>query len=221
MSLYVYIAALGAFNYRSLTVHAGLRVCQGIMDKKGLGIFFRGQSGLLGGHNIRDRMAVIITALFFVFLLLVGLAIYGDYGVHMDEGNNQACGQSFYQYAKNFNILNPIPFVVSHSHAHNAIHGPVYEMFLVALKENLELTDQRDIILMRHLCTFLVFYLGVLFFYLLCRYHFESRWLAMLGCLFLVLHPRIFSHAFITAWISRFCLFISSAALPCSDILRI
>jgi hypothetical protein len=58
------------------------------------------------------------------------------------------------------------------------------------------LNDSRDIIFLRHYGTWLVFYLGVIFFYLLCKRHFNDRGIALLGCLLLVLHPRIFANSF-------------------------
>jgi hypothetical protein len=58
----------------------------------------------------------------------------------------------------------------SHSGDRDLIRGAVFESFLFFIeKKALRLTDTRDIIFMRHLSVFLVFYAGVFFFYLLCK----------------------------------------------------
>ena len=67
---------------------------------------------------------------------------------------------------------------------------------MIILEKMFRLDDHRDIFFMRHLCTFLMFYIGVFFFYLLCKYHFDSWVIGLLGSLFLILSPRIFAHSF-------------------------
>ena len=49
---------------------------------------------------------------------------------------------------------------------------------------------------MRHLATFLLYFMAVLAFYRLLRTRFQSRILGLTGALFLVLSPRIFADAF-------------------------
>ena len=136
-----------------------------------------------------------LVILFFVVLFFVGLKVFPDYGVHLDEENNQAFGQRSYEYIRDFNILSP---AISDSKFdfHDKIHGPIFQIILIFIKNQFNLTDSRTILLMRHLCTFLIFYLGVVFFYLLNYFYFKERKIALLGCLFLVLHPRIFAHSF-------------------------
>ncbi len=147
-------------------------------------------------HVLKKSGFGFIVVAFFLVLLWVGLAIYRDYGVHIDEPNNQGCGARYWRYVQGFNMLRPTPYGVTSDTTHDAIHGPLFEMFLVVLKDMLRLSDSRDIIWMRHLYIFLIFYLGVFFFYLLCQFHFKNQWISLTGCLFLILHPRIFSHAF-------------------------
>jgi len=48
----------------------------------------------------------------------------------------------------------------------------------------------------RHIATFLLFYIGVIVFYLLCAENFRSKWWGLLGAILLVLHPRIFAESF-------------------------
>jgi len=79
---------------------------------------------------------------------------------------------------------------------HDLVHGPIFELLLVMNEKLLGLSDSRDIILMRHLSIFILFYFSVFIFFLLCKNAFKSWKIGLLGCLFLVLHPRIFAHSF-------------------------
>ncbi len=130
--------------------------------------------------------------IFFIGFLFIGFGIFRDYGVHWDEYTNQNLGMRSAEYYTNLKFND-----FSHSGDRDLIRGAVFESFLFFVEKRiLKLTDSRDIIFMRHLSVFLVFYAGVFFFYLLCKSFFKSWKIGLLGCLFLVLHPRIFSHAF-------------------------
>ncbi|MFB0562429.1 MAG: hypothetical protein ACETWM_14585 [Candidatus Lokiarchaeia archaeon] len=139
----------------------------------------------------------VIVLLFFLGFLFIGLNIFNDYGVHWDEYHNQQFGERWYGYIRDFISKGFLPAPINNKYGPDLIHGPAFELFLVFVeKELLNLTDSRDVILMRHLFTFLLFYLSVFFFYLLYKFHFKSWKIGLLGSLFLILHPRIFSHSF-------------------------
>jgi len=139
----------------------------------------------------------VIVFLFFLGFLFIGLNIFNDYGVHSDEYVNQQFGERWYGYIRDFISKGFLPAPINNKYRHDWIHGPAFELFLVFVKKKLlNLTDSRDILLMRHLFTFLLFYLSIFFFYLLCKFHFKSWKIGLLGSLFLILHPRIFSHSF-------------------------
>ena len=132
--------------------------------------------------------------LFFLSFLFIGLSIFKDYGVHWDEVFHQERGNRWGRYvidfmSKGFNV----PLKVESYDFH---HGVTFQLFLTFLRYIFKLSDSRDIILMRHLATFLTFYIGVFFFYLLCTLHFKSWKMSLLGTLFLIAHPRIFAHSF-------------------------
>jgi hypothetical protein len=121
-------------------------------------------------------------------LLVVGISVFDDYGVSWDERVQRGYGEKVYSYVTEGDRS---LFLDRHRY-----YGPVFEFVLVAIEKGLDLTDTRDIYLMRHLVTFLVFWLGAVFFFLLCRKVFNSLEAASAGVLLLVLSPRIFAHAF-------------------------
>ncbi len=138
----------------------------------------------LSGKNYK-----IIVYLFFAVFLFLGINIYKDYGIPWDEG-----------ISRNNGIL-ALEYVVKGDtglfNYRDKDYGPAFEIFLVAMERALNLTPRpRETYLMRHLANFLLFYLGVVFFYLLCKKRFASCKAGLLGSLFLILSPRIFADSF-------------------------
>lgn len=138
----------------------------------------------------RLRMA---TYAFFIGYLLLGLAVFRDYGISWDEIPTRQFGIMY--------VTHQVPDIAALD-ALRAAKGPAYERFgplfeimLVRAETLMFHADVRTVFYMRHLATFLLFYLGVVFFYRLCRERFGG-WLALVGCLGLVLSPQLFSHSF-------------------------
>ena len=126
-----------------------------------------------------------IVLIFFIILLFIGLNIYTDYGISCDEGGEYSRG------------IYTFDFIFKNSHVLTSVyHGVAFSFPLFLLEKILALRDLREIFLMRHLATFLLFYLSVFFFYLLCKDKFKSWKIGLLGSLFLILSPRIFAHSF-------------------------
>lgn len=129
-----------------------------------------------------------VAAVFLLFLLL-GLVIFRDYGIGWDEGNQRAIGLLVQRYIVDGDkSLLELP--------HPKYHGPVVPAAFLLVEELLGIDDSRSQLLLRHAGNFLFFYVGVLFFYLLCARRFESWKIGLLGGTFLVAHPRIFAHSF-------------------------
>ena len=142
------------------------------------------------GNNKR-----LIVSIFFLGYLLIGLIIFKDYGVHWDEMDNREFGKRWCVYLRDFRFKNLTPNPPPGTD--DFIRGAFFESSLFAIEKGvLKLKDSRDIIFMRHLCTFLSFYIGVFFFYLLGSLLFKNWKIGLLGSLFLILHPRIFAHSF-------------------------
>ncbi|MDP8298792.1 MAG: tetratricopeptide repeat protein [Candidatus Tantalella remota] len=134
----------------------------------------------------RHRMVV---CLFFIAFLIVGIGIYKDYGVSWDEPRQRELGELSVDYVTRGDTR-----ILEHQ---DRFYGPVFEMILVAVERaGGEGRSARDTYFLRHLITFLLFYAGVIFFYMLCRRRFDSWKLGLLGSVFLILSPRLFAHAF-------------------------
>jgi hypothetical protein len=130
-----------------------------------------------------------LVVLLFVIYFLLAAGIFDDYGISFDEPLSRRRGFINYHYIFEENHAELINY-------ESKYHGPVFDLLLVFLEKGLHLEDIRDIYLMRHLVTFLLFYTGTFFFYLLCKKRFGDGRIALFGSLFLILSPRIFADAF-------------------------
>ena len=135
--------------------------------------------------------------LFFGASLLLGILIFGHYGISWDEDLQRQHGFVSAQYINevcpyadkrfNWRKLEEYQF---------RFHGVWFTLPLVWLEEAMDLSTPRQVYRMRHAATYFVFWLGTIFFYRILRRRFGSwRW-ALLGSAFLLLSPRIFGHAF-------------------------
>ena len=158
----------------------------------------KGVKGLLGGPGR------IVPLIFFAAVLLVGLGVFRDYGVSWDERVQREYGEKVYNY-----IANGDRELFMDRHRY---YGPVFELALYSLEKAFGLDDTRDIYLMRHLVVFLMFWVGTVFFFLLCKHEFSSWKPGLLGAAILVLSPRIFAHAFYNSKdIPFMCMFVIGA----------
>ena len=130
-----------------------------------------------------------ITVAFFALFLVIGIRASADYGLPWDEPLQQEDnGTLAYNYA---------------FHGDKAMfdnnekyHGQVFEIMLVAIEKKCHITDSSRIYEMRHLVSFIAFFIGCVIFFFLCLEIFKNRVLALLACCMLVLSPRIFADSF-------------------------
>jgi hypothetical protein len=126
---------------------------------------------------------------FFAVYLIVGLFIYRDYGISWDENTKRVyVGEATYNY-----IFHNDSLLFVHA---TKYYGPVFDFALIAIEKNFSMTDTRDIFLMRHLLTFLLFYGSVVVFFFFCKKLFDSSHWALVACAMLVISPHIFAHSF-------------------------
>ncbi|GAA4741643.1 glycosyltransferase family 39 protein [Flavisolibacter ginsenosidimutans] len=140
--------------------------------------------------------------LFFLGVLLLGLFIYRDYGISADEGISRTNAvitakylvQRFVPaYAKSDSVLASVPNLHQWK---DRDYGVAFELPAYLLEKALRLKDPRSIHFLHHLCIFLVFWVGLWFFYLLAKERFNSWKVGLVGAILLLLSPRIFADAF-------------------------
>jgi hypothetical protein len=155
-------------------------------------------------HAHSNRMSIkrVVVGSFFILLLIVGFSSYRDYGVSWDEQKQRLTGGVTVKYLGE--TLAPILLtqkVKSYPSLENyrdidRYYGVAFEAPAVVLEQALNITDDRDVFMYRHLVTFLVFCTGVFAVYRLAARRFGDWRIGLLTAAFLVLSPRLFADAF-------------------------
>lgn len=120
--------------------------------------------------------------------IAIGIDVYQDYGLSWDEESQRTIGIIFDEYIHG-KFLNFDSFDLKD-------HGPGFEWVYLFIEKSFNITDFRDIFLMRHLVTYLVFVLCMFSGYVLVYALFKNKWLASFALIALIFHPRIFAHSF-------------------------
>src|SRR5262249_31249163 len=136
-------------------------------------------------------------------LLTVGLGVYRDYGISLDEPGQRWLGAVTLAYvAKRFapSLLARAPSDLRHVQSLNDYpdldHGVAFEAPAAALEAILGIVDQKNAFMFRHLLTFLVALAGIYAVQRMAERRFSDWRIGLLAALFLVLTPRLFAESF-------------------------
>jgi len=143
----------------------------------------------------------IVVLIFFLAYLAFGVSLYKDYGISWDEPSHREIASVTAKYLSTF-VMPGFHFQeFASTQSLTEYTGPQYgvifdlPMYIADLLLGYN-GSMPEAYYLRHLCNFLLFYVSVYFFYLIVRNRFESRALGLIGCLFLILSPRIFAESF-------------------------
>lgn len=137
---------------------------------------------------LRKLRENILPILLFSVFLIIGLSIYRDYGVSWDEPLQREIGIANLRVFLGHNE----PLV----DMKDRFYGPFFELVLITIEKIIKPATLRDIYFLRHLTTFLTFFAGTIFFYILSGKIFKNASTALLSTTALILSPRIFDNAF-------------------------
>ena len=126
---------------------------------------------------------------FFVCYIIIGFLIVGDYGMIWDDVPQRYIGIRNVEYLI-FQDYTPLRLTA------DRYHGPAFEIVLYLIERLLHLNDTHSIYLMRHIVVFLYMAVCIVFFYFLIKRLFANKWMPLIGCLMLILHPRVFADSF-------------------------
>ena len=121
--------------------------------------------------------------------LLVGLAIFDDYGSSPDENAYRTYGAATIDYVLgDGDVMLGLP---------NRTDGFAAQALLAFAERSLGLENSRELSLARHLMTHLLFLVGGLFTYLLAARLFNNKCIALLAMGLFLSHPRLYAHSFV------------------------
>lgn len=129
-----------------------------------------------------------LVLILFLTMCAIALFSFDEYGASWDESFQRDIGMTSFNY-------------IVHGNQEllewwNRDYGVALELPLIAIERIFNLTDTRDIYLMRHIITHFFFLIGALFGYKLVYFLYKNKLLATIGFLFIVLHPRIYTESF-------------------------
>jgi hypothetical protein len=145
-----------------------------------------------------------IPVLFFLAYLGLGIAIYGDYGMSWDEGLQREHGNvsaryihKWVDYTRFWDGYQENTFTDNELYNYpHRYYGVWFSTPMAWLEKGLRLQTYRQYFMMRHLSTFLLYWLGAVLFYFLLLGRFKHWAWALLGSGLMMLSPRLFAHSF-------------------------
>jgi len=159
---------------------------------------------LLARHNPRQNLLVLLCL---GGLLGLGLLIWPDYGVSYDVAQSRNIGMTNLHYVLQrlapsvlqdpVTINTFMPYTTPLAEFNDRDYGVGYELPVTIGEWMLPFTSLREAYFYRHLCTFLISYVGILAVYGLGRRRYGGDWRAGLAAAGLVvLSPRLFGEFF-------------------------
>ena len=144
-----------------------------------------------------------LVPVFFALIFVLGLGIYRDYGLSIDENQSRDNGMITLKYVGQ--MVAPAWIVNDHdfdkynvplAQYYDRDYGVAFETPVCLAERLLGYNDGGDKFLFRHLCTFLVCFGGLVAVFQLAKRRFRDWRLGLLAALWLLLSPRLFAEFF-------------------------
>jgi hypothetical protein len=149
-----------------------------------------------------------IIIVLFAAMFVIGICVYDDYGVMWDDDHERGGTLGDLKVvADRLGIVNDFTKsaqALGMDGKGGGFYGHTIQMpaTLIELLTSDNSSPEklywgsRNAYLYRHLSVFIVYFISLIFFYLLCRLMFKSKILAILGALMIYLYPRFFANSF-------------------------
>ena len=143
--------------------------------------------------------------LFFLAIFLIGIFVFPDYGISIDEDNTRIIGfltlESILKIFAPEHIAKVSELISGQRDAHPDLNivptsGVIFDLPMAFFELVFKFEDSREYFLLRHFSNFFVFFISVYFFFRLAKKRYNSWIIGILGATFLVISPRIFANSF-------------------------
>jgi hypothetical protein len=138
-------------------------------------------------------------AIILLTYLIIGSKVLPDYGISTDESIQRKHGIISFNYInQKFCLFHNIPKTYNDNlqQYDYRSYGVTFQLFCYILELLLNIKDAHSVFLLRHILTFFLFWLSTVYFYKITEILFKNRFISIVGLLFYILNPRIFSEAF-------------------------
>jgi 4-amino-4-deoxy-L-arabinose transferase-like glycosyltransferase len=152
--------------------------------------------------KIKNNQHIIIPLVVFLIIFLVGLVIFDDYGISVDEMAERKTSLITFKYiltnafgVEEFHeVLEVEPDLKAFK---DQFYGVALQLPTIFIEYLSGFTmDIRTVTKMRHLWVFTNFYLSLIAFFFLLKKRFENWKIGLIGVIILVFSPRIFADSF-------------------------
>ena len=122
----------------------------------------------------------------FFIIFIIGSSIFSDYGISIDEDNSRVNGFVSLKYVLdlfNFNLVSNVENILNIPDIHSYFeqgNGVAFELPLSLIEILFNLKDSREIFLLRHYCTFLIFFISLIYFFKIINFRHNSIFFGLL-----------------------------------------
>ena len=150
-----------------------------------------------------------ITILFFITIFLLGLNLYQDYGVYFDNTYQRENALLWYSYVKSFflepslsladnlkNLIQQTNIKTINNSTLPSLQPIALGLFCEFFIDLFNIEGSKNIYQFWGLFNFIIYFIGLYFFYKLIYKRYNSYLYSLIGVLFLFLTPRFFAESF-------------------------
>ena len=154
----------------------------------------------------------ILTIFFFIIIFLLGLNLFKDYGIYTDDLFNRNNALFWYDYVKSITLEPGSSFSINletlikqnikdeieiiNTSTIPSLQPTALGIFCEFFIDLFNIDGSKNIFQFRHLFIFIIYFVGLCFFYKLINKRFKSYLFSFIGVLFLFLTPRFFAESF-------------------------
>jgi len=158
--------------------------------------------------NNEKKSVKFLVYLFFSFFLLVGIIIYKDYGLSIDEPFHRTTGHFWYymlisKFLPNLESLTALKSYINEMEWSYDFfdgkfneYGPIFDLLSVLFEYLFNITSAEQAYKLKHFLTFITFFTSGIFFYKTINLRFENKIFTILITFFYFSSPRIFAESF-------------------------
>ena len=159
-------------------------------------------------YKLKKKSSDVIIFFYFFMFLIIGTFTARNYGVHIEEKFHRLNGFYWLNYILNFtdftelktismnkfnNISDHTLVAVSHFNK----HGVIFDLPTAYIEILFNINNSRDFYQLRHLLSFLFFFVSTIFFYKILLNRFKNKNISLIGTTFFILSPRIYGDSFL------------------------
>jgi len=152
---------------------------------------------------LKENHNAILIFILPIILVSIGLAVYRDFGISLDEEITRQNGLVtikyiydflFTQNAEGFELVSNLPELETYWQRQ---YGTFFEVIVISIIEIVsEIKSFSEVFYYRHLMNHLLFLISIFCFYFLCLNIFKNKLYAFFGAAVLYTTPRIFAESF-------------------------